>query len=512
VTRTLARCAALALALAAVTTPAASMAATTALGGSPLNVQIGDLGRLQAFRTDRAENNGIFFPSISDSGDAGLFIALPEDSGTVYGFPVTSGLTGITSYTPVSQTPVSGSGTAANPLTQVTTYNAGSIAGITQTTTYVNGSQEFRVRWEVTNTSAAPLKLKAMGAADFFFEGSDRGTGIFTVGPPRFIGGTNVDSGSSGGFVEVLPGSEWSSYQALAWGDGPNELWGKVNASAGSSGATFDGSVVGEPVDNAGAVEWDQYATTGLPATGPAATAVFEVIVRSAVPSALQLNPTAAGSRQGVPVNVTATAIDTNGQPYAGKTLRYTITGANPGSGAVALNAAGAGVITDPGTNAGDDTIIAYVDFNNSEARDTVEPQASALATFVDGVPPTCTIKVRGDRVGGAGSGRPLIVTVNCGEPATVTVSTKLTVPSRRGTSSRRARAIKLRSVTHVVAPGKRFAFKLKLPRKVARKYAGRKLRAVTTVTAKDQAGNVKRVRKRSTIRVRPLAHRRPGR
>lgn len=489
-----------------------ALGAATPLSGSPLNVQVGELGQLQAFRTDRTENGGIFFRSSSEIGDAGLFLAFPGDS-TVFGFPVTSSLGGITGYTPVSQGATSGSGTAASPLTQVTTYNAGGRAEIKQTTTYVNGSQQFRVSWDVKNTFGSAINFKAMVAADFFFDGSDRGTGIYTQGPPRFIGGTNSDSGNSGGFEEVLGSSSgspgWSAYQALAWGDAPNELWGKVNASAGSTGATFDNTVVGEPVDNAGAVEWDQYATgAGVPNSQ---TRSFEVTVRSAVPAALQLNPTNAGSPRGVPVNITATATNTDGVPYAGKTLRYEITGVNPVSGAVTLGPTGSAAMTDPGGNAGADTIVAFVDFNNDATRQAVEPQASALATFVDSIAPSCSVKVTGDRQGGGGAGKLLVITVNCNETAVVTVASTLTPPARPAGSAarRRVRPIRLRKVTRTVAPGRRFAFKLKLPPKVARKYAGKKLRATITVTAKDSSGNVKRKKTRRTIKVRARRHRR---
>ena len=47
------------------------------------------------------------------------------------------------------------------------------------------------------------------------------------------------------------------------------------------------------------------------------------------MPSALQINPTNAGAPKGVPINFTVGAFDTNGVPYAGRTLRYAITGAN---------------------------------------------------------------------------------------------------------------------------------------------------------------------------------------
>jgi hypothetical protein len=213
---------------------------------------------LQAFRTDGLAT-GIFYPPTDltgDAADAGLFIARLDDP-EVFGFPVTSS-PALSPYTAVTQNPTTGSGTAADPLTQVTTYTAGAFAQVKQTTTYVNGAQEFLVRWEVKNASAsAPLHLKAMVAADFYFDGSDRGTGIFTAGPPRFIGGTNADTGNSGGFVEVLSTSPpWSHYQALEFGGAAHQVWGKIAASASSTGPSFDDTVIGDQVDNAGGWSW----------------------------------------------------------------------------------------------------------------------------------------------------------------------------------------------------------------------------------------------------------------
>src|SRR5262249_3626732 len=168
-----------------------------------------------------------------------------------------------TEYTPHTQEPAAGSGTAGDPLTQVTTYAvrpaATDLVTVVQTTSYVNGSQEFAIRWDLRNGSGAPLAFKALAAADFFFDGSDRGTGVFTEGPPRFVGGTNADTGNSGGFLEVLgaPSNSppWSAYQALAFGAADDEVWGKVQNAAATTSPSFDSTVVGEPVDDAGGVE-----------------------------------------------------------------------------------------------------------------------------------------------------------------------------------------------------------------------------------------------------------------
>jgi hypothetical protein len=367
---------------------ASAPAATTALGGNPLSVYVGDLGQLQAFRA--GETTGLYYYPLSQEGDAGLFLAL-RPSGPVYGFDGSAGPHGLTDYTLVSQSAVTGSGSAASPLTLVTKYDAGTSLGVTQTTTYVNGTQQFTVRWDVHNGSGSAVRFKALAAADFFFEGSDKGTGIFTQGPPRFIGGTNADTGRSGGFAEILGpplnSPAWSAYQALAYGNDAGAVWGKVETASANDSASFDNTVVGEQVDNAGGVEWDQYAVSGLP---NGSTATFALTARSAVPSALQISPPNAGSPQRVPINFTVNAVDTNGQPYAGKTIRYQITGPNPATGQATVGADGNAVITDPGTNAGADTVVAFLDFNNNGVREPVDPQASALATFVDNIRPSC--------------------------------------------------------------------------------------------------------------------------
>ncbi|MEN3281064.1 MAG: hypothetical protein V7607_2204 [Solirubrobacteraceae bacterium] len=481
-------------------------AATTALGGSPLNVYVGDHGELQAFRA--GQPNGIFFNPTKTEGDAGFFIA-DTDSHIVYGFDGSAG-PNVTEFNPLSQGTVTGAGTALAPLKLVTEYDVMTFYDVIQTTTYVNGSQQFKIRWDVKNISGAPRHFKALAAADFYFEGSDKGTGIFTQGPPRFIGGTNADTGNSGGFEEVLgspSGSPaWSRYQALAWGLDPTDVWPKVQTAGASTAPTFDDTVVGEQVDNAGGVEWDQYAVTGVPNTE---TRSFELVARNAVPSALQINPTNAGSPQGVPINFTVTALDTNGGPYVNRTLRYQIVGANAGTGAVTTNAVGAAVITDPGTNAGADTVIAFLDFNNDGTRQAVEPQASALATFIDHIPPSCTVKVSGDRPGGSGGeGKLLVITVKCGEQATVTVQTSLQqVTARSRTASvdkkkkRKKVTVKLKTRTVIVTPGKALAVSYKIPQTVRRKYAGKTVKITTTVKARDAAGNVKTTKATRTLK-----------
>jgi hypothetical protein len=488
--------------------PLLASAATVPLGGSPLAVHLGDRSQLQA--VDSGSTTGIFYPPSGTTGDAGFFLAFPTGApaplvGKVYGFSGAAGPSLTTLYTPLTQGTVSGSGSAADPLTQVTTYSVRpsvtDLVRVTQTTRYVNGSHEFSVRWDVQNLSGAPLVFKALVASDFFFNGSDRGTGIYIAGPPRFIGGTNVESGNSGGFVEDLTTSPpWSAYQALPYGGGSNAVWGKIASAAATTTATFDDTVLSQAVDNAGGVEWDQNVAAPL-ANG--ATAVFVLTVRSAVPTALQIEPTTATGPRGTPIVFTVTAADTAGTPYAGRTLRYAITGANSSSGAVVIGVDGGATITDPGTNIGDDMLVVYLDFNDDETRQAGEPQGSALATFVDDGAPACSVDVSGDRPGGRGFGKPLTITVNCDERSTVAASTTLEpvralrvsprgaiAPQARTSAKRRRKIIDLGTLSALAAPGEAVPIDVFIPPGVARKYAGKTLKATITVVATDDAGN----------------------
>jgi hypothetical protein len=514
--RTAAACAALAVSACIAAPAMASHDLYTSIPGTPLTVDVGQRGQLQAFRT--GDPTGIFYNPTDQVGDAGFFLAFPAGipgapTPAVYGFNGRAGPDGLTEYTPVSKDAPTGTGTAASPHSQVTRYNAGPLQ-VTQTTTYVNGTSQFRIKWLVHNGAASAVRFKALAAADFYFDGSDRGTGIYVNGPPRFIGGTNADSGNSGGFSEVTggasPSAAWSAYQALAFGGADDEVWGKVQNAADTSTATFDNTVVGTPVDNAGGVEWDQNAASGA-GLAAGADKTFELVAKSAVPQPLQLTPPNAGSPRGVPIDFTATARNTEGVPYAGQTLRYQIVGVNAGNGSVVLNGAGSGVIRDPGAVAGRDTVVAFVDFNKDGVRQPVEPQASALGTFVDNIPPSCKVKVSGDRPGGGGAGKPLVISVNCNEAAQVKVSTTLTplgaASARAGAAAKRKKrkAIKLKTVTKTVLPGKRVPLKIKIPKSVRRKYAGKTLKAKLTVKVTDASNNVKKIKRSKKIKLRKL-------
>jgi hypothetical protein len=463
---------------------APAYATITSIPGVPLTVNVTERGQLQAIRA--GDQGGIFYPTDQPTGDAGFFLAFPTGTlaGHVYGFQGYAGPDGLDNYTPVSQGGVSGSGSAADPYAVATTYSVSTVATVRQTTSYINGAQEFRVRWEVTNESGAPLPFKALAAADFYFEGSDVGTGIFSPGPPRFVGGTNTNTGRSGGFIESTP---WDSWQALSWDTfgGTKSVWTDVvEQAANSTAASFDKSIETRTTDNAGGVEWDGALTSPLAAH---ATRSYELAVRSAAPAALQFDRTSASAPKGTPVTFVATATDTSGQPFAGKALRYSITGPNPGTAAVTLDANGSAAITDPGTNAGSDALAVYVDLNGNGTRESNEPQAGLAASFAapaDTVPPACTAAIGAGRLAAR---KPVVVNVRCDSPANLVVRGSFTVTAKR---KKKVVAKASATATQALIPGKSVAVAVRVPSSIAKKYAGKPAAVALTVTAIDAAGN----------------------
>ena len=258
--------------------------------GGPLTVSVGPLGQCQS---SYGENGDNYFPPDSNIGDCGFFLAFPASGAgqpvalqdTTWGFDGAAGPSGISQYVPVSQSPVTGSGTATEPFTEVTTFKlvdpeGNEDARITETTTYVDGASQFTSSYSVRNTTAVPIYFRSIYAGDLYVGDDDYGTGVLESGPVRFIGGRNVESGAIGGFQEVAePAPAWSSFAEGCWNDVVEESEGRCSgASASDYGIwhdiettaeeteTFNESIEPTDVDNAVGVEWDQLRSTGLAA------------------------------------------------------------------------------------------------------------------------------------------------------------------------------------------------------------------------------------------------------
>ena len=372
---------------------ASASAEAVSFPGGPLTVSIGPLGQCQSSYPNHGNN---FYPPSGNVGDCGFFLAFPTTgsgqpgalAGKTFGFNGTAGPHGLENYKAVSQSPVTGAGTSTSPYTQTTIFEVVDSgpkpdALITETTTYVNGEPQFTSTFTVKNVSGTKIYFRAMYAGDLFVDGDDRGTGIFLGGPPRFIGGLNTGAGVVGGFLEApSPALPWSAFQELAW----PTVWETVEGTDAAAQA-FNDSIEPAEVDNAAGVEWDQLRepTTGLAIGGEQS---FTIVNRTSVPSALQISPTNQTLTQGQTETITVTALELSGQPYAGKSVHYTIAGANPQSGAVTLNSAGQAQISYVGHNAGIDTTQLFVDLAGTGTKTAGDPSGTATVTFLP-LPPT---------------------------------------------------------------------------------------------------------------------------
>ncbi len=202
-------------------------AAPVLLDGNPLNVYADGAGRIQ-FRFD-GQPAGIFFPSGANAANAGLEVMQGDTH-----YALGAGRT-------VTSEPVVGS--AGNARTLTAQYKVGPDLLVDETLAYVDGSQIVNVRYRIQNTAGTAVTFRAGELADLYLGGNDAGTGVFSPGPPRFIGGTSAD-GVASGLLEQTP---WLRYQ--------EDHYSTVFSDFASNGLT--NTIEEAVVDNGVGVEWE---------------------------------------------------------------------------------------------------------------------------------------------------------------------------------------------------------------------------------------------------------------
>ena len=414
---------------------AASDSTAISILGNPLTVYVGPRGQCQSSYVVDGKASNNYYPGFSRVGDCGFFLAFPKAAGQpaplqgkTFGFegnagPGAAAGPGVSAiYTPVKQSAVSGDGSLATPYTQTTEFEVvdSSLkkdALIAETTTYVNGSPQFTSTYGVKNTSGSTIHFRAIYAGNLLVNGDDRGAGLFLGGPPRFIGDQSADSGIVAGFQEaVAPALQWTSFQQAYWSDpgsipglglGDNGIWHDLETSVEEPHA-FNGSIEPSEVNSGAGVEWDQLRTTGLAAGKEQA---FTIVNRAQIPSALQVSPANQTLKQGQTATVIVRALDTAGQPYAGRPLVYTVGGANPKSGSVTTDASGAARISYQGTKAGQDVEQVFLDLARTGSKTPQDPAAASQITWLAPPPaPNSGYKVRSIRVSSDGTTTIVIV------------------------------------------------------------------------------------------------------
>lgn len=169
------------------------------------------------------------FPPGTIPGDCGTFITtggiLYSPAFENHGGTATGSIGVHTPFTPVSQSAVTGSGTAPDPYKVVTVADAG-LTGlrVTQTDTYVIGDEAYRTVIAIQNTGNATASGILYRAGDCFLGGSDFGFGFTeTFGTRKAVGcSVNANNSPAGRIEEWVPltggNNFFQSFYATVWG------------------------------------------------------------------------------------------------------------------------------------------------------------------------------------------------------------------------------------------------------------------------------------------------------
>jgi hypothetical protein len=111
-----------------------------------------------------------------------------------------------TPFTPVSQTPVTGTGGGSSPFTVTTVASAGATGlQIKQIDSYVVGQESYRTDVTVTNTGGAARSVILYRAGDCYLQGTDVGFGFLGPSPGAVGCSANANNSPSGRIEQWLP-------------------------------------------------------------------------------------------------------------------------------------------------------------------------------------------------------------------------------------------------------------------------------------------------------------------
>lgn len=208
--------------------------------GSPLAVVVTADSSLQIYY--QGGTSGQVFSPSSQRGNAGTHIG-------VDGVAYSPG-----SMNPVSQTPVTGAGSADDPFTVVTVYDVAQTGlRVTETVRMVNGQPYFRIDRRITNTRAQARQVRVFHYADLYLLGSDRGYGYYDPATGA-VGGQNANADFFQAFIPITPAQFYSE-------GGYSTVLSQVSTAA-AGGANLPNTILpaGDPanlIDNGAALQWN---------------------------------------------------------------------------------------------------------------------------------------------------------------------------------------------------------------------------------------------------------------
>lgn len=161
------------------------------------------------------------YPPGTTPGDYGTFVVVadtlyaPDMSG--HGGTASGGIGTYTAFTPISQSPISGTGSSASPFTVTTVVGVGATGlTITQVDSYVIGQESYRTDVTVANGTTAPVSAIVYHAMDCFLGGSDSGYGMLNG---TAIGcSANPNNVPAGRIEQIVPLTAGNNYYQSFYG------------------------------------------------------------------------------------------------------------------------------------------------------------------------------------------------------------------------------------------------------------------------------------------------------
>lgn len=244
------------LAAAPATAPAALQEITS---DGPLTsvVASDDLACQVAHRSDlRLE----LYPSSAKPGDCGTFVVVGPDLYAPNVSAAANGLGTRTRWTPVSQTPVTGSGTSASPFKVTTVASAGATGlQVTQVDQYTVGQESYRTDVTLRNAGGAPLSGVIYRAGDCYLQSSDTGYGF--ADPARGAVGCSLTPNNSPAdrieeWYPITPGNQYMQARF-------SEVWTHIGTKQPFPNTTR----ATESIDNGAGISWTYSLPPGQSAT-----------------------------------------------------------------------------------------------------------------------------------------------------------------------------------------------------------------------------------------------------
>ena len=273
--------------------------------GPLTHVWIGNDLSCQVQHIADAPNYEFYGPDIFP-GDAGTFIAM---DGALYApdlihhdYTSAGFLIGTyTPFTPVSQTPVTGSGTAADPFKVITNVDVPTTGlVIQQTDTYVTGREYYTTEVMITNNGADTASGVLYRAADAFLGGSDTGYGFTEV----FSGNRNAVGCSNN--ANNMPPDKIEEFIALTGGNNyfQNEfdmVWDAIRSQMPFP----DTCACTDNLDNGAGIGWNFSIPAGNSATYSHVTTFSPLGFEGLVTSKTADSPTSpAGTQNGYTITI----------------------------------------------------------------------------------------------------------------------------------------------------------------------------------------------------------------